>query len=145
MCSTDATSSMIILFCVTVLTTGCATVHLDVSPSKKIISMTDSVGMSYTIIKQFSHEQKAYFVLLGLFKISSPDFNDVLNSDLEEVHGDAIIHTTMEVEYDLVDTFVPWGVAAAGWAILGPVGLNLSFAFTTQTYRITGDVIRYSK
>jgi hypothetical protein len=143
--SKDRISDAIVLFCISMLSAGCATVHLDISPLEKPISMTDSVGRPYTIIGQFNHEQKAYFVLLGFFKISNPDFSDVMKADLEEVHGDAIINTTVEVEYDFVDTFVPWGVAAAGWAVLGPVGLNLSYAFTTQTYRIKGDIVRYSK
>lgn len=106
--------------------------------------MTDNIERPYTIIKKLNTERKAYFIILGFIKIANPDFNEIIKTELAESQGDAVINTSVEIEYDLVDTFVPYGIGAAGWAVLGPIGLNLLYSFTTQTYRIQGDVIRYT-
>jgi hypothetical protein len=128
-----------------ILLSGCATVYLDTASLRVPVAMTDSINKPYTVLKHFKHERKGYFILLGFIKIANPDFHDILNAEINEVHGDAIVNTSMEAEYDLVDTIVPYGIGAAGWAAFGPVGLNLSYAFTMQTYRIQGDIVKYSK
>lgn len=124
---------------------GCATVYVDMRNMDNTVAMTDSLGKPYKILKHFRHEQKAYFLLLGFIKVSNPDFTNVLRTEIKEAQGDAVINTSLEIEYDLVDTIVPYGMGAVGWAVLGPVGLNLSYLITMQTYRIKGDVVRYSR
>lgn len=136
---------IVILLCISLAVfVGCATVRIDLSMVDKNVIMTDNIDRPYTIIKKLNSERKAYFAILGFIKIANPDFTDIIKTELTEAQGDAVINTNIEIEYDLVDTFVPYGIGAAGWAVLGPVGLNLSYVFTTQTYRIQGDVIRYT-
>jgi hypothetical protein len=133
----------IILF--SVILESCSTVYIDATKCGKDIAWTDSVNRSYTVLKHFSQERKAYFVVLGLFKVGNPDVVDVISTEIAEAEGDAAVNTKLEVEYDLIDTIIPYGIGAIGWAFFGPAGFNLSFAFNTQTYRISGDVIRYVK
>ena len=128
-----------------ILLQSCSTVYIDATKLGKDVALTDSVNRAYTIIKHFSQERKAYFIILGLFKLSNPEVIDVLSTEIAEVKGDAVINTKLEVEYDLIDTIVPYGIGAVGWALLGPAGFNFSFAFNTQTYRISDDVVRYIK
>jgi hypothetical protein len=127
------------------MTTGCVTVYLDMTHMNKTVAMTDSLNRPYSVIKHFTQEQKAYFILLGFFKISNPDFTEVLKTEIKDSQADAIINTSLEVEYDFIDTIVPLGIGVIGTIILGPVGLNLYYVFSMQTYRIKGDVIRYSQ
>jgi hypothetical protein len=120
-------------------------VYIDATKLGYEVALTDTVNRPFTVIKHFSQERKAYFVLLGLFIIADPDVVGVISAEIAEGKGDAVINTKLEVEYDLIDTIVPYGIGAVGWAIFGPAGFNFTYVFNTQTYRISGDIIRYLK
>jgi hypothetical protein len=133
----------VVLFAVVI--ESCGTVYIDATNAGKEVVWTDSVNRPYTVIRHFCQERKAYFTVIGLFKLRNPDIAGVIRDEITGVQGDAVINTKLEVECDLIDTIVPYGIGAVGWALLGPIGFNLSLAFNTQTYRLSGDVIRYVK
>jgi hypothetical protein len=124
---------------------SCSTVYIDITTLGKNVSMTDSLNRPYTIIKHFHQEQKAYFILIGFVKIGNPDLVSIIHSELSSVQGDAVINLKMEVECDLIDTIVPYAIGALGWGFFGPLGLNFVYAFSMQTYRFSGDVVRYGQ
>ena len=49
-----------------------STVSIDVTNFNKEVSLTDSINRLYTVVRHFMQERKAYFIVLGLFRITGP-------------------------------------------------------------------------
>ena len=111
---------------------------IDASKIQKEAALIENINKPYTVIRHLSQERKAYFPFFGFIKLANPEIVDVMNTEIAKAQWDGVVHTTFEVEYVLIDTIVPYAIGAVGCAVFGPVGLNFTVAFNTQTYRING-------
>jgi hypothetical protein len=69
--------------CITILLSeGCSADKISNAGLKKPVLMNNSLSRLYRRVKIFDEKQKAYFDLLGFFKIKNPDFTEMVQSDL---------------------------------------------------------------
>ena len=112
---------------------SCATVNLDTQSLSQPIQMNAGTDQGYTVIKSFTVNDKAGWVLIIPANEPAGDNQDylaeILRNQIAAAGGDAAINVTIRVQSQPLDYVT----------MIATFGL-----YTTRTVTVTGDIIKYN-
>lgn len=123
---------------------GCMTVMLTAEGVDKPAAMTSNVNKKFTIVKHFSRDIKAIFVIFNLVTVTNPKVNEVIRNEIVAGHGDAVINITIKGQTTFIDGLVPVAAGVAA-SFLSPFGIFAFNLIGLRTYTVEGDVIKYTE
>ncbi len=112
---------------------SCATINLDTQSLTHPISMNQANAENYTVLKSFTVDDKAGWVVIFPANEPAGDNQDylatILQQQVEQAGGDAVINVKIRVQnqpIDIVTYICTFGI------------------YHTRTVTISGDVIKYN-
>ena len=82
----------------------------------------------FTVVKHFNITDRSGWFILGLIKSGHTNLNEILQNELKEAGGDAIMNVKIETMYDPLDIIIT--------VLVGGI-------YNTRVSHIEGDVIKY--
>jgi len=82
----------------------------------------------FTVLKHFNVTDRSGWFIFGLIKSGHTNLNEILENEIKEAGGDAVINIKIETMYDPVDIII---------------SLVVGGIYNTRVSHIEGDVIKY--
>jgi len=106
----------------------CSTVCWQWCDKPSCLSGAAAEKKEFTVLKHFKVTDRSGWFILGLIKSGHTNLNEILQKEINEVGGDAVINVKIETMYDPVDIIIS--------ILIGGI-------YNTRVSHIEGDVIKY--
>ena len=133
---------------------SCMTVSLDATGVDAPVSMTGDIGRDYRVVEHFETPLRAWFIA-RFFTLRHPAVQREIQQQLRRHNGDAVINVRFVGSQNLRDYVAPEALGTITSLVMSQaldvdvltsanVGLAMATTMTRRTYRLIGDVVRYS-
>ncbi|MBA2664968.1 MAG: hypothetical protein H0U74_21960 [Bradymonadaceae bacterium] len=115
---------------VTLLSSGCATIHYDGAMLDSIATLNNGLAPeNYELITDFEVEHRAVFIVGALVTLVDSQMEEAIEREMRRYDGNAVVNVHFEEVQTAVDVLI---------GLLQPAGGLVE----TRTIRIRGDVVR---
>jgi len=93
------------------------------------VMMGQPVGRPYRVVRHFSEDTKAFYVLFDLATIHEPQIEKIINRELQAAGGDAVVNLQLKHQFKFLDLLLRF--------IAEPF-------FGSSTVTVEGDVAKFT-
>jgi hypothetical protein len=132
--------------CALLFLQGCATVHMDaLNAGVPVMMNAKQIDAPYNAVHFWARQDEQFVFLHRLYGGAKPDINAILQKQLRQTPGDAVINLRIHGTTDIGDVVIPILIGIGGIFIFPPLSLFLyePLLFDLKSYTVEGDIITY--
>ena len=102
--------SVLIVAC---LLASCATVDLRLKNMTQPVTMSAEIDVEVATVKHFEKTVRVWFTLYDLVTLNQPDIDKILEKELRDANGDAIVNLKIKGQDTAIDRIIPIAISTA--------------------------------